>query len=209
MSTLKISVNAREEHGRCPNRRLRAAGSIPAVIYGKSGSRSVSLNSKEFANLEHELGDVTPIVHVVDDSAEVRVLIQEVQRDALKDCVVHVDFLELTKGSVITAHIAVHAIGLAEGVKNEGGTLEMHLHEVEVKGRPSNLPEFIEIDVSELHTGDTIKLADLPVIEGVNYHMHADTVVIGVSGAKKEAEASEEEGSDEQPADAASEDSSE
>lgn len=195
MSELNISVNPREEVGRGSNRRLRTLGKFPGVIYSKGESRSISLDSKDFAKLRRELIGRTPLVTLNEGKEETQALIQDIQVHPIKDYFIHVDFYEVTRGEEMTAHAALHVIGEASGVKNEGGNLEIHQHEIEVKARPSNIPDFIQIDVTDLKVGDMVHVGDLPKLDGVTYHLHEDTVLISVSGVKVDAviEAEEEE----------------
>lgn len=186
MSELSISVDAREEVGRGANRRLRGNGKIPGVIYSKGESRSVSLDEKEFAKLWKDLIGITPVVTLKEGKEEVMALVQEVQRHPVKDYFIHVDFHEVTRGEEITAQASLHIVGDPIGVKNEGGNLETTLHEIEVRSRPSNIPDYIEVDVSELAVGDSIHVSDLAEIEGVTFMAHADTLIASVSGAKAE-----------------------
>jgi large subunit ribosomal protein L25 len=188
MSQLNISVNARKEVGRGSNRRLRSSGRIPAVIYSKGESRAVSLDNKEFAKLWHDLVGRTPLVTLSEGKDELMALVQEVQRHPIKDYFIHVDFFEVTRGEEITAQASLRFIGEAPGVKNDGGSLDTQLHEIEVRSRPSNIPDFIEVDVSELNVGDSIHVSDLPKIEGVSYTTHEDTLVVSVVAAMREEE---------------------
>jgi len=215
MSELSISVDAREDVGRGANRRLRSNGRIPGVIYSKGESRSVSLDNKEFEKLWKDLLGHTPLVTLKEGKEEVMALIQEVQRHPIKDYFIHVDFHEVTRGEEITAQASIHFIGQATGVKNEGGNLETAIHEIEVRSRPRDIPDFIEVDVSELKVGDSIHVSDLPTIEGVTILTNSDTLVVSVSGAKAEElpedvadEAAEGEASDGEATEDAGEESS-
>lgn len=214
MSELNISVIPREEVGRGANRRLRSLGKFPGVIYSKGESRSISLDSKDFLKLRRELIGRTPLVVLNEGKEETQVLIQDVQVHPIKDYFIHVDFYEVTRGEELTAQAALHVVGEAIGVKTEGGNLEVHQHEIEVTARPSNIPDFIEIDVSDLKVGDMVHVGDLPKLDGVTYHLHEDTVLISVSGVKVDAviEAEEEAAAadaEEAPADETADDSSE
>jgi large subunit ribosomal protein L25 len=99
-----------------------------------------------------------------------------------------VDFHEVTRGEEITAQASLHYLGEPIGVKNDGGTLETQLHEVEVRSRPRDIPNFIEVDVSGLNVGDSLHVSDLPVIEGVTFVTHGDTLIVSVGGAMREEE---------------------
>ena len=188
MSESSISVDTREEVGRGANRRLRSNGKIPGVIYSKGESRSVSLDEKEFTQLWKALLGHTPLITIKEGKDETMALIQEVQRHPIKDYFIHVDFFEVTRGEEITASASIHYVGEAEGVKNEGGTLEIQLHEVSLRSRPRDIPDFIEVDVSNLHVGNALHVSDLPELEGVTYVTNEETLIASVAGAMREEE---------------------
>ena len=182
-------MSAREGFGRGANRRLRSSGSTPGIIYARGESRPVSMDTKSFATVWRQLADLTPLVTIREGKGTVKVLIQEVQRDPLKDTFIHVDFLEISENQAVTTRVAVRATGEATGVKNEGGTLDIHLHDVEARCLPKFLPDYIDVDVTELNLGKSIRVGDLPELEGVEYTMHPGTVVISVAGKAREEEA--------------------
>lgn len=179
MSEHILSVSTREGQGRGFARRLRAQGSIPAVIYGKSGSNKLAVTEKDFLLLMREIGGSATIVTLENDKGgKTTTLIQAVQRNPRTDRFEHIDFLEVSANQTITAHIPVHTHGEAKGVKTGGGSLEISLHEVEVSCLPKDLPEQIDLDVSGLDIGDTIHVAGLPEIKGVTYQGDPETVVV-------------------------------
>ena len=196
MSELNISVNPREEVGRGANRRLRNSGKFPWVIYSKGESRSISLDSKAFAKLQKDLIGRTPLVTLSDGKEDVQALIQDVQVNPIKDHFIHADFHEVTRGEEMTAQAALQVVGEPVGVRDQGGNLEIHQHEIEVKALPSNIPDFIELDVSGLNVGDAIHAADLPKLEGVTYQLHEDTVLVSVSATRVVEETSDDEVAD-------------
>ncbi|MBC9868007.1 MAG: 50S ribosomal protein L25 [Opitutae bacterium] len=194
MPRQSIAVSPREAFGRGANRRLRSSGSTPGVIYAGGESRPVTLDTKSFAKLWHQLADLTPLVTIEEGDNKVMALIQEVQRDALKDTFIHVDFFEVSEDHAVTTRVALHAAGEASGVKNEGGTLDFHLHDVEVRCLPKFLPDYIDVDVTELNIGNSIHVRDLPEVEGIAYTMHPETVVMSVVGQAREEEPEAVEG---------------
>ncbi|MGF1530405.1 MAG: 50S ribosomal protein L25 [Puniceicoccaceae bacterium] len=195
MNEFEIGVKTRSATGSRAAGRLRDNGEVPAVLYGKSGTRNLLVNHNEFAKLWGKAGS-SNIVMIKDESGnEVRTLIQSVQRHATLDKITHIDFYELVKGEAILAHIPVHAVGTPVGVKQEGGTLEIVSHEVEIRCLPRHLPSQIEVDTSRLHAGDSIHIRDLPVLEGVTYQGDPDNPVISVvapSGPKASVDTEEE-----------------
>lgn len=187
MNNLKLAVTTREGKGRAFARRLRAQGSIPAVIYGKSGDRLLAVREKDFTQLMREAAGSASIISLEDDKGKSTLaLIQATQRNPISDRFEHIDFLEVSADRPITAHVPVRVFGEAYGVKNEGGILEIAVHEIEVLCLPKDLPEHIDIDVTELKVGNAVHIRDLKPIEGVTYHSDPDTVVVTIVGQKVE-----------------------
>lgn len=185
MSEHLLSVQKREGIGRGFSRRLRAQGMIPAVIYGKSGNRSLAVSERNFLMLMREVAGTTSVITLEDDSKQrTEALIHEYQRDPLTDRFRHIDFLEVVAGEMIHAHIPVHAKGDPIGEKS-GGIFEQPVHELEIHCLPRNLPENIEIDVSNMGIGDAIHLEDLPAIEGVTFDGEPDMVIAYVAEPTK------------------------
>lgn len=197
MKRVKLKVESREGLGRGPARRLREAGKIPAVVYGTSGSFGLSIEQTDFRELTRSVGDSAAIIELEkSDGAITLSVIQEVQTDALKDRVNHIDFHEVNAGVEMTAHVPVHVINedKCNGVRLDGGMIELHLHSVDVRTLPRNLPEYIEVDVSALRGGESVHLRDLQVPEGVTIVSHNDTPVVscvGKSTASEDADAAD------------------
>lgn len=172
MNQLKLNVVSREATGRGAVRRLRAEGKIPASIYGQGNARSVTVNAVDFRDLNRQLGDEAALVELTDDKGEsILTLIQDVQHHAIKGTVNHVDFQEVKRGESFVTSVPTHLVneGSCEGVKNGGGVIDHKSHEVEIRCRPSKLPDHVEVDVATLAVGEAIHISDLPVIDGVEY----------------------------------------
>lgn len=183
MKQFRLNVQNRSETGRGPMRRLRASGRIPAVIYGESGSRALSMDEPEFRMMMRKAAGSAALIEVSDDAgAQTLSVIQTIERDPVTDKFVHVDFHEVSASKPMHAHIPVHVEGTAYGVKNENAVLETQLHEVDVECLPKNLPEFIRVDVTDLHAGDSVHIRDLEAIDGVSYLGESDAVVVACAG---------------------------
>jgi len=181
MQQFKLNVVNRENTGRGVARRLRAEGNIPASLYSKGAARSISVSAVDFRELNREIAGGAALVELTDDKgASALATIQDVQHHAIKDQVQHIDFLEVHRGESFVAHVPVHLNGESDalGVKNEGGMIDHKSHEVEVRCRPSQLPEFIEVNVAGLSVGDAIHISDLPALEGVEYLGEPEQVVV-------------------------------
>ena len=97
------------------------------------------------------------------------VLIKELQEDKIRDTILHIDFVEVKRGEDLQTSVPLNFIGEADGVKTEGGILEVVANEVEIRCRPSKLPSSIELDISNLGLGENLQIKDLPEMDGVAY----------------------------------------
>ena len=195
MKQINLNVANRETVGGSSANRYRKEGKIPAVIYGESGCKNLLVDAKEFSVVAKAILGKAALLEVhFDDGTESRyAILKEVVRNPLKDNVEHIDFKEVVRGKPMDAVIPLHFEGESEGVKNENGVLEINLHEVPVRCRPRDLPEFIAVDVSKLHVGESITVSGLVLPEGVEIHgAHGDSPVVSCSAvAVEEAPAAE------------------
>lgn len=171
MKQLKLNVVAREGKGRSASRRLRTAGQIPAILYGKTTAPvQLSVDAPEFRRLIKAIGGSTSIIELQrPDGRAALSFIQEVQKDPLTDQYVHLDLHEVGKDEVMELRVGVRIVGESTGVKNEGGILDTNTHALRIRCLPKDLPEFIEVDVTELEVGHSIHVSDLKKIAGVEF----------------------------------------
>ncbi|MDR1366575.1 MAG: 50S ribosomal protein L25 [Puniceicoccales bacterium] len=193
MKQLQLSFASRTEKGRHPALRLRKTGRIPSVIYGKSGSFPVSIDDVEFRMLMRQKGDAAATIQLSSTEKTVLTIITEVQRNTITDRFMHVDFQEISNGEIFTTTVPVHVKGEAYGVKNEKAMLEVVRHKVAVRCLPEHLIEAIEIDVTDLHAGQSIHIRDLHQFEGVEYVGDPKGIVIACVGEEAEAGTGENE----------------
>ena len=194
MKTFDLEVRTRTQIGGGPSRRLRQADEIPAVLYGKFGSRSIRIAGPTFRSLFRQVEGAGVLIEIKEEGQEpVLSLIKEVQRNTRSDAILHVDFFEIERGKPMTASVSVHLVGEAVGVRTEGGVLEISAHEMTVRCLPRNLPESIEIDVTDLHVENTIQMHQVPPIAEVEFLDPADKVIVRCSGQAPEEEEEEPE----------------
>ncbi len=190
---LTLKVQTRAQAGRTAVKRIKQQGLVPAVIYGgKDQPQNLQVNAREISGLlaravsEHllvelEIANGADIVNRL-------ALIQEVQHDALKGDVLHVDFRAVRTDEKIHAEVPIEPVGEATGVKNFGGVLEVALHSLVVECLPRDLPEVISIDVSELGVGQAIHVKDVSLPDGVTAKADPDLTVVLVAAPRVEAE---------------------
>jgi large subunit ribosomal protein L25 len=105
-------------------------------------------------------------------------VIQEVQRNPISNQILHLDLYEVSADETMDVSVNVHAIGSAYGVRNEGGVTEIVSHELHIRCLPGNLPEYIEVDVTDMHVNETLHVSELAPIEGVEFLDDPDQPVI-------------------------------
>lgn len=210
MQTYSLNISSREKTGRGVARRLRAGGMIPASVYGQGNARSVSVSEIDFRTVNREIGGGAAVIELTDEKGEtVLSLVQDIQRDPVKNVINHIDFQEIERGHAFTTHVPVHLVGEADcvGVK-DGGVIDHKTHDVDIRCRPSKLPDYINVDVSGLEVGEAIHINELPELEGVEYLGEPIQVIVSCQPPTVEAEpeGTEEVAADEVPSTKVSDD---
>ena len=168
---INVRAESRNVFGKGASRRLRRENLVPAIIYGDGKDpQSVQLRHNEvIKHLENE-GFYSQLLSLSVDGAEpVRSILKDVQRHPYRQQILHMDFLRVTAGAELQVSVPLHFVGeeVAPGVKNENGIITHNDNEVAIACRPRDIPENIEIDMSEMNIGDSVHLSDLKLPEGV------------------------------------------
>lgn len=184
MKIVPLKVKYREETGRSVVKRLRHEGQLPAVVYGKKiDTLPLLVDLKEFKSVLRTEAGLNVILSLeIEGLAKKRsetAIIQEIQRDPIKDNYLHVDFQKIAMDEKIQAAIPIVVTGESPGV-NAGGVLQHGLWEVQVECLPADLPEHFEIDVSSLEIGGSVKVGDLPESDKVELVTALDEVLVSV-----------------------------
>jgi large subunit ribosomal protein L25 len=189
----KLVAEKREGTGKGVTRKLRAAGRVPAVLYGQGLEPvALSVDSRELIHLFHTGAGTNVLVDLVVDGDAHLAMAREIQRDHIKGRFVHVDFLAVSRDQKITIDVPVRLVGESAGVK-AGGVLEHHLWELQVECLPTDVPEAIEADVTELEIGDSLRVSDLAVPEGATILTNPDDLVVACQQPQARIELEEEE----------------
>lgn len=190
MATANLSATTRSATGKGVARKLRAAGQVPAVIYGHNRQpQSLELNAHELQLLLERVPYQSTVIELAIEGGTARTLIREIQRHPYKKQIVHVDFQELVAGEKVTVRVPLHFTGVPDGVRLGGGVLDQIMHEVEISVDPSNIPAHINVDVTPLTIGHSIHAGELPLPEGVELLSDADATVCVCAAPKVEVEA--------------------
>jgi large subunit ribosomal protein L25 len=153
----------RTTRGKNENRRLRVSGRIPAVVYGvKEGGKAIAVDPKTLTKiLQTELGANTLISLKLPGGANARVLVKEYQYDPVTHQLLHADFYKVAMDKVIRVTVTVVPRGEPKGVKQQGGVLDIVHRQIELECLPADIPGNIEIDVSEMMVGQSIRVRDV------------------------------------------------
>ncbi len=197
MKSIDIKGQSREGLGKKATRELRKANGIPCVIYGVEKDANGLPTAKSFFVTNEEVRNLvyTPDIYVVNltiDGTTVKAIMKDIQFHPVKDNILHIDFYQVTENKPIVMNVPVKLTGLAAGVK-AGGRLEQILRRVKVRALYTNMPEKVELDVTPLTIGKTIKIGDVN-IEGLELVNPKEAVICGVmvTRSAKTAEEGEE-----------------
>jgi large subunit ribosomal protein L25 len=201
-----IFAELRDVQGTGASRRLRHAGQIPAILYG--AGKDTAMLTLNHNSLIHNLDDESfhsSILTVEIEGKKEKAILRDVQMHAYKQLIMHIDLQRVSAKDKIHMNVPLHFTGgdEAPGVKLESGIVSHLITELDVVCLPGDLPEFIAVDVSALHLGDSIHLSEISLPEGVESSAlsHGDDLalvtVAAVRGSVEEEEVTEEEGGEE------------
>ena len=169
---ISVPAQERQDEGKGASRRLRRAGLVPAVVYGANRDpRSISIDHNFLYHAaEDELFYSSILELQVEDGRKQRVVLRDLQRHPVRIQILHADFQRIKDDEELRMTVPLHFIGESESPAGKiSGVVISHVQsDVEVSALPENLPEFIEVDLSELEVGDVITLSNLKVPEGVS-----------------------------------------
>ncbi len=168
---LTVQATSRNVFGKGASRRLRRENLIPGIVYGANEEPvSISMPENEvWKHLKNNAFYSSLIMVSVDGKEPSRTILRDVQRHPFKQKILHMDFQRVVAGAELTITVPLHFVGEenSPGVKTEAGVPSHNINEVAAACRPRDIPEFIEVDMSELNVGDAVYLSDLRMPEGV------------------------------------------
>ncbi len=192
----KLTVTTREHLGSRETRRLRKRGVVPGVLYGREEPIAIAVEARELRRALTGKAGLHSILDVeVDGTGTAHAsILKDYQLDKVRGGVTHVDLLEVRLDRPIHASVTVYLIGGedAPGVR-EGGVLSQPLRELNVEALPLEVPEHFDLDVSQMAMGDTLRLADIVVPDGVTLLDDLETVAATVTAPTREEEPEEVE----------------
>jgi len=177
----ELTAELRQEVGKGASRRLRRQGKVPAILYGGGGDPvNLTLPQNEVKRqLDHE-AFYSHVLTIKAGEKRQKAILRSVQRHPYKPTVLHMDFLRIQEDTAIRVNVPLHYVNedVSVGIK-KGAVVSNAATDVEIECLPKHLPEYIEVDLSEVDVGDTLHLTDLKLPEGV-------TLVVFISGDEEE-----------------------
>ena len=198
MATTQFPAATRTVSGKGTARKLRAAGKIPAVIYGHGRApQSLELDGHTFTRLLEKVSYLTTVIELTIDGTMARTLIRELQRHPVKRDILHVDFQELVAGEKVTIRVPLKFVGTPEGVRTGGGILDETVRELHISVDPAEIPNHIDVDVAHLQVGKSLHVRDVKAPAGVTILTDAAEPIARVQAPRVESAAASAEGASE------------
>jgi large subunit ribosomal protein L25 len=182
----------REGRGKNEANRLRAAGRIPAVLYGarRDGTQAdavpVAVDPKAVLKILHSDSGVNTLINLTLDGGQARVMVKEYQLDPITHALLHADFYQLAMDKAITVSVPIQLKGEPQGVKLQGGIVDFVSRDIEVECLPTDIPESIVVDISELMLNQAIRVRDLAQGPKWKAITDAETMIVHVVAIKAE-----------------------
>jgi large subunit ribosomal protein L25 len=190
----RLEAVKRDTFGKNEARRLRARGNIPAVLYGgvaedgKPQATPIAVDPKALMGILHGESGVNTLIGLKVGSEEVKVLMREYQVDPLTRRLLHADFYRIAMDKMLVVKVPVTVKGESKGIKQQGGLLDIVHREVEVECLPADIPEHIEVDVTELMLGQAIRLRDVATDPRWKAVTDADVMLVHIVAPRAVAE---------------------
>lgn len=178
-----LSARLRNTTGKGNNRKLRARGKVPAVVYGHGEqTRSLTIDALDLQRLVSHVHVENTIIdlNIEGERGSIRTLIRELQKHPVKDEFLHVDFLQIHAGERITVEVPIRLLGTPPGVK--GGGILMHmLTDLEVRCLPDQIPERFDVDIAHLQIGESVRVGDIALGAGVEVELDPERAICSIA----------------------------
>jgi len=190
MANATLNASPRAETGKGAARSLRRDGQVPAVIYGHAREpRSLAVSARDLGKLLSHISAASTVVELSLDGATTKTLIREIQRHPFrKHEILHVDFQELVAGEKVSVSVPLVYVGQEGLVRATGGILDQIMHEVEVHVDPANIPNHVDVDVTNLTIGHSIHVSELQLPAGVEVLDDPEATVCVLSAPRTSSE---------------------
>ena len=188
MEEIRLKAESRVQGGKNIARRLRKSGIIPAILYGKDVEPlPLRVSAKEWRTVQSRVksNTINKMELKRNDHAEERpVMLKDLQKAALNDAVLHIDFLQVSMERAVQVEVPIHLVGEPVGLV-KGGVIEQHLRTIMVESLPGQIPEKIDVDISALDIGDSVHVNEIS-LPGIKLLAPPDVAVVGVTPPQAE-----------------------
>lgn len=191
MAEVRLKANKRSAVGKGAARRSRHDGKVPGVVYGHGmDPLAIEVDRRDFVTALQTDAGMNVLLDLEIDGSTTLALTKELQRDPVKGTLLHADFIQIDRTEEVQVDVPVHLVGTAPGT-NEGGVLDQPVTSITIKARATEVPSFVEADISGLDIGDTLRLAELRVEEAYEVLGDPEAVVVSIGAPISEAELEE------------------
>ncbi|TMK89433.1 MAG: 50S ribosomal protein L25 [Actinobacteria bacterium] len=179
MEEVTLTAEVGRPVGSRPSRRLRAAGKVPAVLYGHgTDPMALAVDSRELRNALTGDAGLNALITVNVDSESHLAMARHLQRHPVKGTVDHVDFVIVRRDEIVTAEVPINLVGEATEVNQNDGIVEQQLFSLTIKAKPMDIPASLEADISGLVIGEAVRVADLKLPSGVETEVDTEEAVV-------------------------------
>ena len=193
MATATLSATTRTDTGKGVARKLRGQGQIPGIIYGHARTpQPLAIPTRELEKLLSRISADNTIIELSLGGSNARALIREIQRHPFKKEILHIDFQEVVAGEKVTVRVPLALTGTPVGVRLNGGIIDHIIRELTISVDPANIPNRIEVDVTELDLGGSVHVSQVKVPEGVTVLDEAEAAIVVIATPRAAIEASAE-----------------
>jgi large subunit ribosomal protein L25 len=171
-------------------RRVRVKGRIPAVVYGAAEPAvAIEVDPKQISRILHSDAGYNSIfdLEISGSTAKTKAMIVDWQYEPIKGSLLHIDLKRIALDKAIRVEVPIQLVGVATGVKNQGGILDQVLREIQIECLPGDIPSHIDVDVTNMAFGDVLRVADLPHSDKLKFLVDEDATVAHVTAVKEEA----------------------
>ena len=185
MAEILLQAEAGRSTGTRPSGRLRHEGRIPGIVYGHGISPlPISVDGRALRGALTTEAGLNALLSLQLDGTTHLTMARELQRHPVRGTIIHVDFQVVRRDQVVSADVPIALVGEAEDVRRNDGVIEQSLHSIQVNATPDRIPTSIEVDISSLQIGDSVRVGDLRLPEGVTTDLDPEESVVVAQGAQ-------------------------
>jgi large subunit ribosomal protein L25 len=190
-----LRAEPRTSTGKGSARQARMKGRVPAILYGRGMDPTpLAVDSKQISHALHTEAGANVLVNLeIEGGRRFLTMVREVQRHPVRGTLLHVDFVNTDRDVKTHADVAIHITGESQGVR-EGGVIEHHLWDLRVEALPTDIPSYLEADITNLGIGDHLRVADVTAPPGVDIVSEPEEIILSIVEPQAARGAAEEEG---------------